>query len=398
MMKTVKLKNQKLSLVENRHPWVFSGAVLPLSKEIQAGEMVRVESEGGAFVGIALASPRCDIILRFISFSEQFDPKTFIEERLRAAYSERQALVPSSLSNAFRLVNAEADGLPGLVIDCFHDTCVIQISTSAMASRRDEIVSMLTRGLGFSHVYEKSEAASRKLEGLTAKSVGWLSPEPPANILMHEHGLNYHVDVVKGQKTGFFIDQREMRLFVRQIAREKSVLNCFAYTGGFSLNALLGGATSVVSIDSSELACESIREHLDINGFSNEKRHELVLGDVVDFLRNSERNFDVIVLDPPPYVKKAKDLKSGFGHYLELNRLAMARLNTGGILLSFSCSPFMPDADFQKLVFMASRQARRNLRIIGRHRHALDHPVSIFHPEGSYLKGMILKEGCFDYL
>ena len=389
------IKQSKAKLIQNRHPWIFSGAIHKIPP-VEEGSIVRVEIQSGDFVGFAFVNPKSDIVLRMLSYHPEFKAKGFVKNRLLAAAKEKAILVPKKTSNAFRLVNAEADGLPGLIIDIYNDTAVLQISTLGINAHLKEIIETLDKDLKLNQIYEKSTAPSRVKEGLPKQSLCWHKGENP-QVSILEHGIQYTVNVVEGQKTGFFLDQREMRFLVQSLANEQSVLNCFAYTGGFSLNASTGGAKKIVSVDSSALACKAIKEHFDLNNL-NTTNHEIKCEDVLEFLKNSEELFSLIILDPPPYVKRSKDLSKGARLYSEINKLALKKLAPQGVLFSFSCSPFMPESELQKAIFHAAQESKRHLRIIHKHLYAKDHGVSIFHPEGSYIKGFVLKEGGFDYV
>lgn len=397
-MQSIIIKKSKEAVVRRKHPWIFSGAIERISSGIVCGEICQVLTDTGELLGFGFVNPNTDLVCRMLSYSKEFSPDNFIEKRLLAAWEERKYLVPGNASNAFRLINAEGDGLPGLVIDIYNKIAVLQISTIGMERFKEKIVSTLQKRLEIERIYEKSSSGARVLEGLEAKSMGWLLGESGKDfdkgdeVKIHEHEIYYQVPIVSGQKTGFFLDQREMRFFLRQFAENRSVLNCFAYSGGFSLNALKAGAASVVSIDSSKSACEAILVNCSNNGFDSQHNHEIICADVISFLKNTDKNFDVIVLDPPAYVKRAKDQTRGFKHYMELNKLGMSRLKKGGVLFTFSCSPFFTDEHFQKMIGHAMLASGKNMRIIANHRHALDHPVALNHSEGRYLKGCVLKE------
>jgi 23S rRNA (cytosine1962-C5)-methyltransferase len=255
------------------------------------------------------------------------------------------------------------------------------------------VAALISRGI--TRIYEKSRGSARTLEGLPLEASGCLhgdTGESDPLAIISEHGLDYEVPLLSGQKTGFFLDQRDMRLFLRGLSPGKKVLNCFAYSGGFSFNALIAGATSVVSVDSSAAACEAMARNTLRNPHVDASRHRIVADDVLRFLRGTNEKFDLIVLDPPPYVKKAKDVKRGFAHYQELNQLGMEHLSKGGVLCTFSCSPFFGEEDWERMLAAAMMASGRSLRILGQHRHALDHPVALAHSEGRYLKGSIIKE------
>jgi 23S rRNA (cytosine1962-C5)-methyltransferase len=396
-MFSVTVKKIREGVLRKKHPWLFSRALETLPSTIMPGDICQVVNSSGTVLGFAFVNPKTDLVCRMLSFARTFSVDTFIETRLAAAWQERKHLVPSSTSTAFRLVNAEGDGLPGLIVDCYGETAVMQISTMGMERCKDRVIASLQE-LGIKRLYEKSSSAARVLEGLSPKNEAWLvHDQTPATsdevVEISEHGLRYQVAIEGGQKTGFFLDQREMRALLRQFAPGKSVLNCFAYSGGFSYNALKAGASRVVSIDSSSAACASMRVHGVLNNLSEEStNHQIITGDVPEFLRTTKDKFDIIILDPPAYVKKAKDVKRGFAQYLELNRLGLDRLNPGGTLFTFSCSPFFGDEEWQAMLAAAMLASGKWLRIMAQHRHALDHPVALSHPEGRYIKGTVVKD------
>ncbi len=393
MIPKLRLKREKESLINRKHPWIFSGAVKNMTPA-EVGELCEVVGEKGDFLAFGFVNPSATIACRVLSYDPQFSYLSFIEDRLTAAYEEKKSLLGDLEQAAYRLVNAEADGLPGLIIDIYDKVACIQITLLAIEQRKEHLVSFLTRKLGIIAIYEKSTAAARKIEGLPSTS-GWLAGSIPAGerVFIKEHGLLYGVAIETGQKTGFFIDQRDMRFLARRLSAGRSVLNCFAYTGGFSINALAGGATRVVSLDTSESACRLNEENTKQNGFDD--KHEILCQDVYDYLKNSKETFDLIILDPPPFVKKANDLRQGSRHYLELQRLGFSRLKKGGILFSFSCSPFMPSEDFHRVVSQAATSAGKQVKVLTEHHHAFDHGVLLSHPEGGYLKGIVVKEVAF---
>jgi 23S rRNA (cytosine1962-C5)-methyltransferase len=397
-MNIVTVKKAREGVLRRKHPWVFSGALEALSSRILPGDICQVLDARGSVLGFAFVNPKSDIACRMLSFGKSFDPSTFIEDRLLSAWHEREILVSKEISTAFRVCNAEGDGLPGLIVDIYDDAAVLQISTMGMERCKERVVATL-KSLGICRIYEKSKGSSRVREGLSAEAAGCLfapAEESDPQAIISEHGLCYTVPLLSGQKTGFFLDQREMRLLVQRLSSGKSLLNCFAYSGGFSFNALRAGAKAVVSVDSSASACASMAANAALNQLQDDPRHQIVCDDVLKFLRASREKFDVIILDPPPYVKKAKDQKRGFKHYQELNQLGLERLAPGGILLSFSCSPFFSEEEWQQMLSAAMMAAGCNLRLLALHRHALDHPVALSHPEGRYLKGSVLQKAHYE--
>lgn len=389
------IKKEKKSLIQKRHPWIYSGAIKHIPKELKQGDVCALACEQGNILAYGAVNPKASIVFRVLSFEANFDPSHLIEKRIIKAVKERRDLISKDTTNAYRLINAEADGLPGLIVDIYSDVAAIQISTAFIDKNKQELIDAIVKHAKIKAIYEKSTAKSRSLEGLESFA-GWLYGNEQKDISIYENGLTYQVDVISGQKTGFFLDQRQMRFLVRTLSMGQSVLNCFSYTGGFSLNAIIGGARSVTSVDSSESASEKTKLHEQINNLTGKTDHKIICADAFKFLKETNETFDLIILDPPPFVKKSQDITKGFKHYLELNRLGMNALKPSGMLLTFSCSPFFSEEDFLKMISMAAALESRSLRVISNHLHGYDHPVLINHPEGKYLKGYVLKEQNYD--
>jgi 23S rRNA (cytosine1962-C5)-methyltransferase len=284
------------------------------------------------------------------------------------------------------MINAEGDGIPGLIVDAYADVLVVQISHQGLDSIKDLLVRILVEEFHPAAIYEKSTSFLRKKGGMDeAKSLLYGTERPVVEVL--ENGLKFAVDVCNGQKTGLFLDQREMRQFVREHAKDCNILNAFAYTGGFSIAALDGGAAHVDSVEISARCREPLEENLRLNGLQN---HRFVESDFFEFLKGSDLAYDLVILDPPAFVKKRADITNAFRAYKELNRLTMEKVPAGSLLLTCSCSYHVDEPLFQNIVFRASLESKRRVRILSRHRQALDHPVSIFHPESTYLKSFVL--------
>ncbi|HEX2580242.1 MAG TPA: class I SAM-dependent rRNA methyltransferase [Rhabdochlamydiaceae bacterium] len=378
-MSRVVLKEGKEKSLLNQHPWIFSGAISSRPKHAP-GDILPVYSSEGKLLGSGYFHPENSIAGRMINFSAE-NPLETIRHKLKFALDLRTSLVQTE---ARRLVNAEGDGLPGLIIDQYADVLVMQIHTAGMEKLKNFLVDELIKLLQPKAIYQKCTAAARRQEGLEdAKGLLYGTETPEVTIT--EHGISYIVSIVEGQKTGFFLDQREMRKKILELSHNKKVLNCFAYTGGFSLAALKGGASLVHSVEISEEACKLAER----NNF-DPSRHCIFQADAFDFLRTKPLNYDIVILDPPSFAKKRADIVMASKGYREINRTALQKMPPGSLLLTCSCSSYIDSNLFQQLIFQASSDTGRTVRILGRHIQAPDHPISIYHPEGTYLKSLLL--------
>jgi 23S rRNA (cytosine1962-C5)-methyltransferase len=388
-MLSIYLKAGRERPVLNGHPWIFSGAVERVEGDGSSTKLVDVYDHKTAWLARGFYNPQSQIRARLLTWRKEEIDRGFFSRRLAHALAFRRAHLPAS-TTAYRIINGEGDFLPGLTIDRYGGFLVCQIFSAGMALFKNDIVDYLSRLDSIEGVFERSEGRSGDEEGLEA-SVGVLSgAAPPDLIPIQENTFKFLVDVRRGQKTGFFLDQRDNRAFVCAIARQKTVLNCFAYSGAFSVYAFAGGAREVVSLDSSLPALELAEKSLQLNGFGN-CPGEILRGDAFAYLKEIERKFDLIVLDPPSLAHRRSDSAAAAGGYKFLNLHALKHLNPGGLLLTFSCSPHVPLELFQKIVFGAAVDARRKVAVIKRLGHPLDHPVSLHHPEGEYLKGFALR-------
>ncbi|APV50752.1 23S rRNA methyltransferase [Betaproteobacteria bacterium GR16-43] len=386
------LKPGREKSLKHRHPWVFSGAVDRVEGEPAAGELIPVTSSDGAFLATAAYSPASQIRARAWSF----DPKDTIDEaflraRLAAAVERRKAGLEGS--DACRLVHSESDGLPGLIADRYGDTLVLQLLSAGAEKWRSLWPKALMELTGAKNVYERSDAEVRDLEGLGSRT-GTMVGNVTGPITITEDGIRYEVDVIHGQKTGFFLDQRENRALAGQLANGANVLNAFCYTGGFSLSALKGGAKHVVSLDTSAEALAAAGRNVALNGLDATKADWLA-EDVFAYvrkLRDQGRQFDLIVLDPPKFAPTEKHVEKAARAYKDINLWAMKLLSPGGRLLTFSCSGAVSAELFQKIVAGAAADARADMVIERRLGASPDHPVSIHFPEGEYLKGLVLRK------
>jgi 23S rRNA (cytosine1962-C5)-methyltransferase len=390
---TLQLKPGREKSLRRRHPWVFSGAIEKVTGKPAAGDTVEVRDSSGKTLARAAYSPKSQIRARVWTFdpAEEVDAG-FFRRRVMRALALREALPAAKHSNALRLVHGESDGLPGLVVDRYADVLVAQFLAAGVERWRDPILDALVELSGCTAVYERSDAETRKLEGLQAR-VGFARGDRAAKRCpIIEYGLNFRVDVEQGQKTGFFLDQRENRQRVRSLAAGREMLDGFSYTGGFAISALAGGAKRVLALESSADALAVARENLAANPFDASKV-EFVQADVfaqLRKLRDQGASFDLVVLDPPKFAPTAAQAKNAARAYKDINLLAFKLLRPGGLLATFSCSGGVDAALFQSIVAGAALDAGAEAKIIERFSAAADHPVALEFPEGEYLKGLLL--------
>lgn len=387
MMKepAVILKRNKDKPIRNRHHWIFSGAVKSLPS-FDDGGILPVRSDNGDLLGYAYLNRKSSIIGRMLSF-DATPPLKAIEKNVDSALALRKSLLGEK-TNARRLINGEGDSLPGLIVDSYNDVLVLQVATLGMEKLKPFILDLLINKLSPRSIYEKSNLPVRREEGLSDFE-GFLYGEKVETVEIQEDGLCFLVDIIGSQKTGFFLDLKEMRRLVRSLAKGRKVLNCFCYTGAFSIAALAGGSLKVDSVDSSERAIALARQNFTLNGH-NEAAYSLLIEDVFEFLRRRELPYDFIILDPPAFAKKKTDVVQACRGYKDINRLAMQKILPKSLLLTFSCSHFVDESLFQKVIFQAAAEAHRKVRILQKHRLAYDHPINIYHPESEYLKSLLL--------
>ena len=375
-----------------RHPWVFSGAIDRVAGRPAAGDTVAIRAASGAFLAWAAHSPQSQIRARVWSWDEGASiDEGFVRERVAGAIARRKAL--TNATNALRLVHGEADELPGVVCDRYADVAVFQFSSAGADRWREPIVDAVLAETGYRTAYERSDLDVRQLEGLPPRSGVLRGELAGAGVEIVEHGLRYGVDVARGQKTGFYLDQRANRDRVRALAAGGDVLNCFCYTGGFTLNALAGGARSVLSVDSSGAALALARENARRNGFAG-ARAEWLEADVfaaLRGLRDAGRRFDLIVLDPPKFAPTAAHAPKAARAYKDINLLALKLARPEGLLITFSCSGGVSPELFQKIVAGAAADAGTATQLVERLQADADHPVLLSFPEGEYLKGLMLR-------
>ncbi len=390
-MDSLILKPGREKSLLRRHPWIFSGAVERVQGGPASGATVELLSSGGEFLARAAYSPASQIRARVWTFdrAEQVDAE-FFRRRLRSGLRARAARGLITDTDSLRLVHAESDGLPGLIVDRYGQTLAMQCLTAGAEFWRESIADILLEETGLSDLFERSDADVRELEGLGAR-VGLLRGNPPERLTILERGSRFVVDLAHGHKTGFYLDQRQNRRRVRELAQGREVLDCFCYTGGFTVNALKGGASSVVAVDSSADSLGLARENLALNGLPAEAA-TFVEGDVFQVLRrlrDEARLFDLIVLDPPKFAATAAQAEKAARGYKDINLLAFKLLRPGGLLVTFSCSGGVDAALFQKIVAGAALDAGAEAQILEYLSQAADHPVSLHFPEGAYLKGLV---------
>lgn len=390
----LELKHGRERSLARRHPWIFSGAVEKIHGSPQTGDTLAVCAADGEFLAWAAYSPASQIRARVWSFDEERPPgPELFEAKIAAALELRRRAVPAPAGDALRLIHAESDGLPGFVVDRYAGVLVVQLLSAGSERWRETLIGIVREQSGCTGIYERSDTDARALEGLASRS-GWLAQAASGGLVrILENGIRYEVDVAGGQKTGFFLDQRDNRARVMHLAGGREALNCFCYTGGFTLAALAGGASSVLSIDSSGAALDRARSNLGMNSM-DAARADWLEADVFGALRKlraEDRAFDLIVLDPPKFAPTPRDAPRAARGYKDINLNALRLLRPGGLLATFSCSGGVSPELFQKIVAGAAADAGVSLLLRERFAAAPDHPVLIDFPEGEYLKGLLLE-------
>lgn len=389
-MNKITLKAGKDRSVFRYHPWIFSGAIASGEGDLQEGNVVKVYSSDGQF----LATGHCQIgsiAVRILTFKDENIDYNFWRDRIANAYQMRRSigLTESPTNNVYRLVHGEGDDLPGLVVDYYAGVAVVQFHSVGMFLERENIAKALVEVLGdkITAIYDKSES-TLPFKAEIEPHNGYLYGKAD-NFIALENGLKFNVDWLEGQKTGFFVDQRENRSLLEKYARDKNVLNMFCYTGGFSFYAMRGGAKLVHSVDVSARAIELANRNVELN-FPGDTRHEAFAEEAFKFLENSYNKYDLIILDPPAFAKHQNVLNNAIQGYKKLNRKGIEVVKPGGIIFTFSCSQVMTKDLFRQTVFTAAAYTGRRVRILHQLTQPADHPVSIYHPEGEYLKGLVL--------
>ena len=390
MEKAVILKRGKEESLLRRHPWIFSGAIQRITGKPEEGELVTVYTNDNKFIArghIQVGS----IAVRVLTFADENIDHDFWKRRIATAYHMRQSIGIASRedNDTFRLIHGEGDNLPGLVIDIYGDTAVMQAHSVGMHVCRDEIAAALQEVLGdkVKNIYYKSDTTLPYKADLNQEN-GYIVGKSSTNVAT-EYGLKFHIDWLRGQKTGFFIDQRENRALLEKYSKGRKLLNMFCYTGGFSIYALRGGAELVHSVDSSAKAIDLTNANVELN-FPDDKRHAAYAEDAFDYLEKMGDNYDLIILDPPAFAKHRDSLRNALIGYRRLNAKAIEKIKPGGIIFTFSCSQAVSRDLFRTTIFTSAAIAKRKVRIIGQLTQPADHPINIYHPEGEYLKGLVV--------
>ncbi len=390
MYKNLILKSGRDRSILNRHPWLFSGAVKQLP-DAENGDIVAVRDNQNNLLGYGFFSPHSQIVCRIFEFTSQpidFGKSTYWHQKINSAYQLRKAQVINEHTNAYRLLHAEGDFFPGVIVDVYQDLAVMQLLIKGTEKISSHIISGL-QDLGIRYIYLKNKHNPGFREEVVLPNGFLTSDIFEQQVAIKENGLQFRIDFERGQKTGFFIDQRDNRALLKQYAANKMVLNAFSYTGGFSVYALAGGAVMVHSVDISKDATQTCDENIALN-FGSNAPHQSYAADCFDYLRQTEEPYDVMVLDPPAFAKNARSVPNASRGYKDLNMTAFKKIKPGGVVFTFSCSQNIDKELFRKIIFSAAADAERNVRILHQLTQPADHPVNIFHPEGEYLKGLVL--------
>lgn len=391
MYPEVMLKSGREAALLRGHPWVFSGAVARVTGQPSDGDIVLARDSRGKGLALGFFNHKTDISFRVLTRDcSRIIDAAFWKEKVATALQLRGRLI-NAKTNAFRLINAEGDGCPGLIVDVYHETLVLSVTTAGMEKQKQHVLAALVSSLKPARIFEQSAGRSRSLEGLPECRDFLYGDDLKRAVSVTENGFRFDVDFIGGQKTGFFLDQRVNREQLGALSRSATVLNCFCYTGAFSVYAAAGGAKKVVSLDISKAACTAAAEHLRLNGFSTED-HPVIEADVFDYLRDLPDRFDLIILDPPAFAKTRREVSKASRGYKEINMQAMKHLIPGGMLATFSCSNFIEEDLFYKIVQGAARDAQVDLQLLATFSAGPDHPLALGHPEGRYLKGLLVRK------
>lgn len=387
--KIIQLRKGRKGILRSGHPWIFKGQILKPAQGIRPGDIATVVTDQGKFIGRGYYNPASAITIRLLTFNDELIDGAFLRKKIEDAIAKRSFL--SGLTNARRLIFSEADGLPGLIVDQYNDTIVFQISTLGMERMKEGLLKILADTVDPKYIYEKSDSPFRKMEGLKTIKKWWLY-DGETNVEIYEGGAKFMVDIENGHKTGFYLDQRRSRIALKDISKDKSVLDLFCYTGGFSVNAALGGAKKVIGVDIKSEWLDSARKNAILNDVSG--RIDYREGDVFEILKDicdAKEKFNIVILDPPSFAKDKKSIITAAIGYEELNTLAMKSLAEGGILCTFSCSHNMSNNIFSGVIKKSAESAGKKFTIIKRCHQDKDHPIVKSIPETEYLKGCFLR-------
>lgn len=385
--KKVILKLGKDKAIKNHHHWIFSGAILSLP-QFENGEVLDVFNTNNEFLGRAYFNKNSQIIGRMLTF-DHTPVETALADNIKNAIALRRNFFDDKKTNAYRLINSEGDFIPGLIVDKYYNILVLQIGTLGIEKLKTQIIEILKKELKPAAIWEKSDLASRSEEGLRPFS-GILAGQETEEVEILENGCKFKINLANSQKTGFFLDQRAMRQLIGEISAGRNVLNCFAYTGAFSVYAAKNKAKTVATVEISEQALELSKNNFKLNKLTLGPKYQFIKANIFEYLRDLKDYYDLIILDPPAFAKRKADVIQACRGYKDINRLAMLKIKTPGYLLTSSCSYFVDEKLFQQVIFQAAREAQKNVRIIQKHHLAFDHPINLYQPEGEYLKSLLL--------